>query len=311
MLRRLCETLSAPSVYGSAEAAVPDAMAPQLKAIQTRADAYTLTLGHPEVDPVRLEELGYDPKHTLRIPVQLRKCTSSVRPMGSKMMGKAGVREEREKERKFLDQLVKAKAGKGKGQDDDLMIVDDDEADGDDDHDLGPTGAGYLNRDSIYYYTNAETSNGSGGQGKKRKRVEGDEEGEDEVEEEEAPRRQAQKEDLIKAYKYGATLVPVDDMDEEELRMKFSQCLEIIGFVKTSDVRLPRLLHTRFASLFDSRRFPATTFSTMSATCTPTKTKPRLSSSSPPSSMRWSRPAAQHCVASSPSTRQQNPGWSS
>lgn len=243
MYHRLCESLGEESICGNAEVAVPDAVAPRMKIVKPVATPYTLTIGCPETDEATLHELGYDPNKTLRINVQVRKCTMQVRPMGAKNMTRAGVRIEKAKEQRFLEKTLAAKTGvkPGKGKDKAANAMDLDSDDEDSDDDLAPEDilAGLVERTSRYVYINPEGVHSQ--RGAKRKRADGD--GDDDEEEEgedpeEAPLETAQKDNLQKAYKYGATLVPIPDLEEDALRMHFQASrLEVTRFIPTDSVR--------------------------------------------------------------------------
>jgi len=47
------------------------------------------------------------------------------------------------------------------------------------------------------------------------------------------------KDDLVKAYRYGKTLVPFNKVDEEQMSVHNDKCLSILGFAKSSEVRPP------------------------------------------------------------------------
>ena len=44
-----------------------------------------------------------------------------------------------------------------------------------------------------------------------------------------------EKEDVIDAFKYGSTYVPIDNSDE--LRLKVEKCFSLIGFTKTENIK--------------------------------------------------------------------------
>ena len=46
------------------------------------------------------------------------------------------------------------------------------------------------------------------------------------------------KEDLMKAYPYGATLVPAQNFDEEQFKLDTHMALDILGFVRVAEVGL-------------------------------------------------------------------------
>lgn len=96
---------------------------------------------------------------------------------------------------------------------------------------------GLLQVERKYVYTTSDQpktrKRGAGGDGSSDE----DDSGSDEMSDH-TPLREADKDALVKAYKYGATLVPIDEDDEEAIRQSFEPSLEIRGFVRLKDVSL-------------------------------------------------------------------------
>ncbi|WAR60655.1 hypothetical protein PtB15_9B594 [Puccinia triticina] len=229
ILYKLCRGLANTSSCSTAEAAVLSAQSPQPRVSSSVPAPVLLSLGYPDQETSETE--GYDPQETLFMRCELRKCTTIVRPMSAKKMSKFGVPSEIERRRKDLESM------NARSQPGHQLPADDDEDDED-----GLLGLLQVNRKHVYVGKKAQDGPSKGaGPGDDSD----DLDMQDSSDEEPAPTagREADRENLAKAYKYGASLVIVDQEDEAAIRQSFTESLEITGFVKLSNVPRDHLLN--------------------------------------------------------------------
>ncbi|POW01450.1 hypothetical protein PSTT_12536, partial [Puccinia striiformis] len=221
VLDKMCRGLTNNSSCLTAMVAVIDAQSPQPRAVDSNPSAVMLSLGYPDGETAAAA--GYNPQETLIIWCESRKCTSIVRPMSAKKMSKLGV--ESEIDRRCND-LNDTEMGAGLAQDDED----------------GLRGLLQVNRKHVYVTkkTKGGLSKGAGP---------GDDSDDpdmkDSSDEEEAPleNREADRDNLARAYKYGASLVVIDKEDESKIRQSFTPGLQIRGFVKLDSIPRHHLMN--------------------------------------------------------------------
>jgi hypothetical protein len=183
-----------------------------------------LSLGYPDQETAAAE--GYDPQESLFMRCELRKCTSIIRPMSAKKMSKLGISSELDRRRKDLDAMD---AGAEMQQ---YLPADKDNEDTD-----GILGLLQINRKHVYAAKKSKDGPAkAAGPDDDSDDLGMEDSSDDEPEPLEA--REVDRENLAKAYKYGASLVVVDKEDEAAIRQSFSECLEIRGFVNLKNVSI-------------------------------------------------------------------------
>ncbi|KAI8448775.1 SPOC like C-terminal domain-containing protein, partial [Phakopsora pachyrhizi] len=219
-LQKLCRSIGNSSRLENALISVLNIQRPQPQTVASIARPVTLTLGFPDSGEAIAKD--YNPDQTLRAYCLLKKCTSVVRPMAAKKIGRVALRAEQEKRRRAatmsegdpnLDHFTARHSDEEKEEDDDESTM------------------GLLRMERKYFYVDKQTEKGM------RDDSETDENDElvdlissgDKL-------READPERLVKAYKYGDTRVMIDKEDEERIRKTFSPSLQIRGFVKLVDV---------------------------------------------------------------------------
>ncbi|KAA1130751.1 ATP-dependent DNA helicase II subunit 2 [Puccinia graminis f. sp. tritici] len=229
ILHKLCRSLANASSCSTALVAVMNAQSPQPRVVGSTPAPVLLSLGYPDQETAAAE--GYDPQESLFMRCELRKCTSIIRPMSAKKMSKLGISSELDRRRKDLDAMD---AGAEMQQ---YLPADKDNEDTD-----GILGLLQVNRKHVYA---AKKSKDPPAKAAGPDDDSDDLGMEDSSDEEPGPleAREVDRENLAKAYKYGASLVVVDKEDEAAIRQSFSECLEIRGFVNLKNIPRHHLLN--------------------------------------------------------------------
>lgn len=215
-LHLLCQGLGNGSSCSTALLAVMNAQSPTPRVVGSNPSQITLSIGFPETDKATAQ--GYDPEETLLVHCQLQKCTTIIRPMASKKMSRSGVQGELNRRRKDLAHVQSSKvlehhlAAEGENFDE-------------------VTGLIQINRRHVYV-----------------NKLENDSDDPDVQEssgDEPAPveYREADQNNLQKAYNYGASRVLIDKEDEQEIRQSFSASLQIRGFLSLNSVPRHHLMN--------------------------------------------------------------------
>ncbi|KAG0145225.1 hypothetical protein CROQUDRAFT_46048 [Cronartium quercuum f. sp. fusiforme G11] len=224
-LYKLCRSLRNGSACVTALLAVPDAHLPRPHIPGTNPTPVTLSIG--ALDPEQVTEESYEPSHTLRIECHLRKCTTVVRPKSMKKMSRFGIKTEQAKIRRMNGPSTTGELI------DHFMAEEDEEEE--------PLGLLQVERKYVYGPQEKPVKPKE----QKARGVDSDSSSDDSDSsyDEAVPLREADKERLAKAYKYGATLVVIDDDDLEQIRESFDTSLQIRGFLRLTDVPRQHLLN--------------------------------------------------------------------